>query len=360
MSNKQCSQFTIQPEDTKVGKKPKGKGGRTMMWIKKRALCMANVKVQRNNNFQSSLEESVCSKVSVKEVFAATENLHVKNFIGEGTAGKVYQGVLPNKQPVAVKHIVNDGQAKTFSREIKSLSLVWHPNLVSLLGYCENGDQLFLIYELCPYGNLSQWLFAKNKNLSWIQRLHIAVDCARGLWFLHTYPEGCIVHRDIKPTNILIGKKFEAKLSDFGLSKVIEIGRSYANSEVRGTFGYVDPEYQSNNQVNPSADVYSFGIVLLQIISGRRVINLDQKIPMPLNKMAKSISKKGNCIVGFADPKLNGEYSPEAFDQIFKLALSCTSVKQLRPLMEQVVLILEEAFEISSRAMSSTTNSSSD
>ncbi|KAL7221213.1 hypothetical protein ACSBR1_023210 [Camellia fascicularis] len=224
-------------------------------------------------------------KLSVREVYAATNNLSESNFIGEGTAGKVYKGILSNKKPVAVKHIFNEKHVQTFLREVSSLSCIRHPNLVALLGCCENEDEFFLVYELCPNGNLAEWLFGKDKVLTWIQRLEIAIDSARGLWFLHTYPKGCIVHRDIKPTNILLGTNFEAKLSDFGLSKVIDPGESYASSEVRGTFGYVDPEYQSNSKVNSSGDVYSFGIVLLQIISGKKVINMNLNRPISLDKM---------------------------------------------------------------------------
>ncbi|KAG4395681.1 hypothetical protein GLYMA_19G010700v4 [Glycine max] len=199
----------------------------------------------------------------------------------------------------------------------------------------------------------------KNKVLSWIQRLEIAIDCARGLWFLHTYQGGCIVHRDIKPTNILLGSKFEAKLSDFGLSKVIEVGETYVSSEVRGTFGYVDPEYQSNHHVNSSGDVYSFGMVLLQILSGKKVINLKLKKPMPLNKVAKAFTRDGR-ITGFADPKLQGEYSEEAFDFALKLALSCTALNQQRPSMEQVVKRLEEALFISKGRKASTPETPAD
>ncbi|GKD43301.1 probable LRR receptor-like serine/threonine-protein kinase [Tanacetum coccineum] len=290
-------------------------------------------------------------KVPVREIYVATNNLDELNYIGEGTAGKVYKGILSNKTHVAIKHIIDDGFIDTFLREVKNLALVRHPNLVPLLGYCDNGDECFLIYELCTNGNLSEWLLGrKNGVLSWIQRLEIAVDCARGLWFLHTYPEGCIVHRDIKPTNILLGPNCEAKLSDFGLSKVIDIGATYASSEVRGTFGYVDPEYQTDRQVNSASDVYSFGIVLLQILSGRRVINMNASKPMPLDRMAKLVTK-GGSIIGFADPKLEGEYSTEAFELVFKLALSCTGHKQERPSMEQVVERLEVAHEISLSVM---------
>ncbi|KAK8644247.1 hypothetical protein V6N13_123558 [Hibiscus sabdariffa] len=266
--------------------------------------------------------------------------------------GKVYKGILSDQQQVAIKHILNDGNEETFVREVKSLSHIKHPNLVRLLGYCLSKQDCFLIYELCPNGNLAKWLFGKDKVLSWIQRLEIAVGIARGLRFLHTYSEGCIVHRDIKPTNILLGQNLEAKLSDFGLSKLIDNGETYVSSEVRGTFGYVDPEYWNNHRVNSSGDVFSFGVVLLQILSGKKVFNLSLDKPMPLDKMARILSR-GGSVKEFADPKLGGEYSMEAFDITFKLALSCTSVKQQRPTMEQVVVNLEEALHISTMATAS-------
>ncbi|KAJ7970872.1 Receptor-like protein kinase [Quillaja saponaria] len=301
----------------------------------------------------SLLNEPACPRVPIKTVYTATDNLNESNFIGEGTAGKVYKGIMSNNQHVAIKHIINDGNMETFVREVTSLSHVRHPNIVALLGCCVKEDECFLVYELCPNGSLSDWLFGKDNVLSWIQRLEIAIDSARGLWFLHTYPEGCIVHRDIKPTNILLGAKFEAKLSDFGLSKVIEVGEEYVSSEVRGTFGYVDPDYQSNHHVNSSGDVYSFGIVLLQILSGKRVINMNLRRPMPLSKMAKALTR-GGSIGKFADPKLRGEYSEEALKFALQLALSCTALKQQRPSMEQVVTRLEQALHISTMIEDST------
>ncbi|KAL3501202.1 hypothetical protein ACH5RR_035651 [Cinchona calisaya] len=290
--------------------------------------------------------ESSSIKISIKEVYYATNNLSATNLIGQGIAGKVYKGILSDGQHIAVKHINNDGHMDSFVREVKSLSHIKHPNLVALLGHCDGDDECFLVYELCRNGNLSQWLFGKEKTLSWIQRLKIAIDCARGLWFLHTYPEGCIVHRDIKPTNILLSANFQGKLSDFGLSKVMSMGQSFVSSEVRGTFGYVDPEYRKNRHVNSSGDVYSFGIVLLQVLSGQRVINMDLQKPMHVNKMARSLTRDGS-LAEFADPKFNGEYSFEAFEVVFKLALSCTGLKQQRPSMQRVVDRLEEALDIS-------------
>ncbi|XP_056164372.1 probable LRR receptor-like serine/threonine-protein kinase At2g28960 [Syzygium oleosum] len=299
------------------------------IWFKKRV--KVRVPKEKEDSPKLPSEDSSGLKISIKEVYLATNNLNPTKFIGQGIAGKVYRGILSNGQDVAIKHIISEGHTDTYVREVASLSDVRHPNLVALLGYCENEDECFLVYELCHNGNLSEWLFGKDKVLSWIQRLKIAIDSARGLWFLHTYPEGCIVHRDIKPTNILISANFEAKLSDFGLSKVMDVDQSFVSSEVRGTFGYVDPEYRRNRHVNASGDVYSFGI-------------------------AKVLTKGGN-IAEFADPKLNGEYLAEAFDLVLKLALSCTGFKQQRPSMEQVVSRLEKALDMSTEGKSTISRS---
>ncbi|CAI9092891.1 OLC1v1028249C1 [Oldenlandia corymbosa var. corymbosa] len=314
--------------------------------IRKRMNKSSSSVLKVSSNFLFKEPSSV--NISIKEVYAATNHLSESNLIGQGIAGKVYKGTLSNGQHIAAKHIINDGQMDTFVREVKSLAHITHPNLVSLIGHCDGDDECFLVYELCQNGNLSQWLYGKEKNLSWIQRLKIAIDCARGLSFLHTYPEGRIVHRDIKPTNILITANFQGKLSDFGLSKVMNMGQSFVSSEVRGTFGYVDPEYQQNRHVNSSGDVYSFGIVLLQLLSGQKVLNIDSNRPVLLNKLAKKLIRGGN-MVEFADPKLNGDYSYEAFELVCNLALSCTGLKQQRPPMPRVVAKLEEALDISTR-----------
>ncbi|XAR65057.1 Non-specific serine/threonine protein kinase [Bertholletia excelsa] len=320
-------------------------------WILFRKLTKRPVLKGKAASNYSPPKEPSCRKVPIKAICSATDNFSALNFIGQGIAGKVYKGVLPNGQHIAVKQILNDGHMETFVREVRSLSHVRHPNLVTLLGYYEEEEECFLIYELCHNGNLSEWLFDKDKVLSWSQRIEIAIDCARGLRFLHSYPEGCIVHRDIKPTNILLCANFQAKLSDFGLSKVMNLGESFVSSEVRGTFGYVDPEYQKNHHVNSSGDVYSFGIVLLQLLSGQRVINLDSDKAMLIGKMAKFLTRGGN-MTEFADPKLDGEFPEEAFELILKLALSCTGIKQQRPSMEQVVVKLEKALDISARMKS--------
>ncbi|KAG4911516.1 hypothetical protein JHK82_052119 [Glycine max] len=308
-----------------------------VMYVKTVLRCLGAQHIY-SVTFGDMLRKTACPRVPIKEVYAATNHLNEMNIIGKGTSGKVYKGTMTNNLNVAIKHIINDdGNVNTFVREITSLSHVRHPNIVALLSYCVEGDERFLVYELCPNGSLSEWLFGLKYN-----------------GYLIELPTFCM-----QPTNILLGSKFEAKLSDFGLSKVIEVGETYVSSEVRGTFGYVDPEYQSNHHVNSSGDVYSFGMVLLQILSGKKVINLKLKKPMPLNKVAKAFTRDGR-ITGFADPKLQGEYSEEAFDFALKLALSCTALNQQRPSMEQVVKRLEEALFISKGRKASTPETPAD
>ncbi|KAK4263243.1 hypothetical protein QN277_028681 [Acacia crassicarpa] len=306
-----------------------------------------------NSKLISEPENSSPLKITIKEVYMATGNLNASNYIGQGIAGKVYKGILSNGQHVAIKHIVGEAYLETFVREVTSLSHVRHQNLVSLVGYCDDEGECFLVYELCHGGNLSDSLFGKDKVLSWVQRLKIAVDCARGLMFLHTYPGGCIIHRDIKPSNILIDTNMQAKLSDFGLSKVMDLDQSFVSSEVRGTLGYIDPEYRKNRHVKASGDVYSFGVVLLQLLSGQKVMNFDFQRPMSLYKMARNFARDGN-ISEFADPKLRGEYSAEAFSVTLKLAVSCIGLKQQRPSIEQVLRSLEKALEITAQFTSFT------
>ncbi|XP_016647035.1 PREDICTED: proline-rich receptor-like protein kinase PERK3 [Prunus mume] len=308
-----------------------------------------SVSAEKYASNDSLSEEPGNFKISIKEIYAATDNLSAVNFIGQGGAGKVYKGIFLNGKHVAVKHIINDGSVETFIREVTSLSDVRHPNLVALLGYCEDVEECFLCKRPLVSAHLSGWLHCSPRYqgrpiLSALSSV-FAPSVAVCLPLISSNNFSC---PNWQPTNILIDNNFQAKLSDFGLSKVMDLGQSYVSSEVRGTFGYVDPEYRRNHHVNASGDVYSFGIVLLQLISGRRVINLNSQKPMPLSKMARALTKGGD-VTEFADPKLNGEYSVVAFDLVFNLALSCTGLKQQRPGMEQVVSKLEKALDISTQ-----------
>ncbi|XP_042004157.1 probable receptor-like protein kinase At1g11050 [Salvia splendens] len=212
---------------------------------------------------------------SKTEIDSAINHRGEKWCLGRGSAGMVYKGVLPSGQLVAIKQIYKSNTSDSFTREIEGLSRVRHPNLVCLFGCCiEDGEQ-YLVYEYCPHGNLAQHLLRNDAVLMWEDRVRILRECALALRYLHHHTNGCIVHRDIKLTNILLTEDMQAKLSDFGLARMLGMEESKVFTDVRGTIGYMDPEYMSNAKLTSASDIYSFGIVMLQLLSGQRVIELD-------------------------------------------------------------------------------------
>eukprot|EP00250_Pteridium_aquilinum_P008390 c17908_g1_i1 orf=1-1629(-) len=198
----------------------------------------------------------------LKELMKATNNFSEALVIGEGSAGTVYLGNLPSGKLVAVKRILKEKKVETFNKEVELLARIRHPNLTALLGYCQTKFVHLLVYELMGNGDLGRKLLDPNTQaLTWDQRVKIAIDCAKGLTYLHEFPQGPIIHRDIKPSNILLSESLEAKLSDFGLSKVLEFEASHVSTEIKGTTGYLDPEYLILGQLTEASDVYSFGVV---------------------------------------------------------------------------------------------------
>ncbi|CAM6118946.1 unnamed protein product [Calypogeia fissa] len=295
---------------------------------------------------EAPANEGTLYEFSAKELSRATDGYSDKNIIGEGNNGKVYRGALPSGQLVAIKLIMKDEKSETsFYKEIENLSRVRHPNLVTLLGYCQTADKSLLVYEYCPKGSLWYYLFGGGPTLTWDQRLNIALGSARGLMYLHMNPGGYIVHRDIKPTNILLTDNYEAKVSDFGLSRFIPIEETRVFTEVKGTAGYLDPEYVNQGTLTFSSDVYSFGVVLLQLISGRRPIDLDPLTKVSLVKMANFVMKGEAEISDLVDPKLHGVYSELACRRVLEIAVQCTAdYRVYRPSMIEVRQYLEEAW----------------
>lgn len=248
-----------------------------------------------------------------------------RSFLGQGSAGRVFKGVLPSGQIVAIKQIFKSNTSDSFSREIEGLSRVRHPNLVCLLGGCvEDGDQ-YLVYEYCSAGNLAQHLLHKGTVLLWEKRVKILRDCALALRYLHHYVDGCIVHRDIKLTNILLTEDLEPKLSDFGLAKILGLEESKVFTDVRGTIGYMDPEYMSNAKLTCASDIYSFGIVALQVLSGQKVIELDLDARDQLTRKARDVSFGKRPLMDFVDPRLQGDLNMTDFESILQLAVLCVA-----------------------------------
>ncbi|KAL8544610.1 hypothetical protein ACS0TY_005001 [Phlomoides rotata] len=269
-----------------------------------------------------------------------------KKCLGRGSAGLVYKGMLPSGQLVAIKKIFKSNTLDSFSREIAGLSRVRHPNLVCLFGCCiEDGEQ-YLVYEYCHNGNLSQHLLRKDNVLTWEMRVKILRDCAFALKYLHTHINGCIVHRDIKLTNILLTREMEPKLSDFGLAKMLGMEESKVFTDVRGTIGYMDPEYMSNAKLTSASDIYSFGIVTLQLLSGQRVIELDLDARDQLTRKAKDVNMGKRPLKDFQDPKMKGNIVIVDFESILQIAVLCVASSSTgRPTIDLVLEELEKAWK---------------
>ncbi|KAF5454814.1 hypothetical protein F2P56_024451, partial [Juglans regia] len=250
---------------------------------------------------------------------------HGKVFLGRGSAGNVYKGILPSGQAVAIKHINKSNDYDSFKREVEVLSRIRHQNLVSLVGYCVEDGEQYLVYEFCPGGNLAQHLLRKDTVLTWEIRVKILRDCALALKYLHHYIDGCIVHRDIKLTNILLTEKMEPKLSDFSLAKILGIDETKGFTVLRGTIGYMDPEYMSNAKLTCASDIYSFGIVALQLLSGQKAAELDRDARNQLTRKAKDVNMGNRPVSDFEDQTLKGNFSKADFQSILLVAVLCVS-----------------------------------
>lgn len=284
---------------------------------------------------------------SLKELENATDGFAEGNVIGEGGYGIVYRGILQDGSIVAVKNLLNNkGQAeKEFKVEVEAIGKVRHKNLVGLVGYCAEGAKRMLVYEYVDNGNLEQWLHGDVgpvSPLTWDIRMKIAVGTAKGLAYLHEGLEPKVVHRDVKSSNILLDKKWHAKVSDFGLAKLLGSGKSYVTTRVMGTFGYVSPEYASTGMLNEGSDVYSFGILLMELVTGRSPIDYS-RAPAEMNLVdwfkGMVASRRGEELV---DPLIEIQPSPRSLKRALLVCLRCIDLDaNKRPKMGQIVHMLE-------------------
>nr|XP_011460365.1 PREDICTED: probable LRR receptor-like serine/threonine-protein kinase At1g07650 isoform X1 [Fragaria vesca subsp. vesca] len=281
-----------------------------------------------------------------KQIKAATDNFNPANKLGEGGFGAVYKGELLDGSFIAVKQLSSKSKQgnREFVNEIGMMSSLQHPNLVKLYGCCTEGNQLFLVYEYMENNSLSHTLFGSEeglRKLNWPTRQKICVGIARGLAFLH---DGIlkIVHRDIKTTNILLDRDFNAKIADFGLAKLDEEEHTHISTRVAGTIGYMAPEYALWGYLTDKADVYSFGVVALELVSGKNNIKYrPNENFVCLLDWALVLQQKGN-LMELVDPKLGSGFNKEEALRMIKVALLCAnSSPALRPTMSQVVSMLE-------------------
>ncbi|KAF3787090.1 Proline-rich receptor-like protein kinase [Nymphaea thermarum] len=293
-------------------------------------------------------KSSGCQTFSYAEIMSITDNFRTK--IGEGGYGPVFHGCLQDGQNVAVKILSDKSKqgSKEFYTEVTLLSRIHHKNLVSFFGYCDEAENMILVYEYIPMGNLQNVLSGRTDIiLSWNQRLQIAFNAAQGLDYLHSGCKPGIIHRDIKSANILLDDRLEAKIADFGMSKSgIPDGATHISTVVVGTHGYLDPEYYLTNRLNDKSDVYSFGVVLLELVTGMQPIMVEPSGERThLVNWVRPRVMKGD-IASIADRRLLGRYEVGSMWKVAETALECTAAQAAnRPSMSQVVSDLKEAIE---------------
>ncbi|XP_075514609.1 putative serine/threonine-protein kinase PIX13 [Primulina tabacum] len=303
---------------------------------------------------------TACMKIySYSDLKSATRNFNRDMVLGAGGFGTVYKGWVDEKtlEPsklgtgvlVAVKKL-NSGSVQGFDEwqaEVNFLGRFSHPNLVKLLGYCWEDKELLLVYEFMPRGSLENHLFRRitaTEPLSWDLRLKIAIGAARGLAFLHT-SDRKVIYRDFKASNILLDGGYNAKISDFGLAKLGPSGGdSHVTTRIMGTHGYAAPEYIATGHLYVKSDVYGFGVVLLEILTGLRALDTrrpsEQKILADWLKPSLSSRRKALSII---DPKMEGQYSSKAALLATQLTLKCLEQEpRKRPAMKEVVDGLEQ------------------
>lgn len=294
--------------------------------------------------------------ISYNELRSATDNFHSSNKIGRGGFGDVYKGTLRSGIQVAVKTLSAQSKqgVREFLNEIKTISNVRHPNLVELIGCCVQGANRILVYEYLENNSLDRALLGSrctNIRLDWGRRSAICLGIARGLAFLHEELVPHIVHRDIKASNILLDKDLNPKIGDFGLAKLFPENITHISTRIAGTTGYLAPEYALGGQLTMKADVYSFGVLILEIISGRNSTKPSwggmEKL---LLEWAWQLHEEGRPLE-LVDPEM-GEFPEEEVIRYIKVAFFCTqSAANRRPLTSQVVDMLSKQIRLNDKLL---------
>lgn len=284
---------------------------------------------------------------SLKELHLATNNFNYDNKLGEGGFGTVYWGRLCDGSQIAVKRLkVWSNKAEMeFAMEVEILATVRHKNLLSLRGYCAEGQERLIVYDYMPNLSLLSHLHGQHSahcRLNWGRRMSIAIGSAEGIAYLHHRATPHIIHRDVKASNVLLDSDFQARVADFGFAKLIPDGATHVTTRVKGTLGYLAPEYAMLGKASESCDVYSFGILLLELASGKKPIQkLRKKLKRPIMEWAVPLAK-ARKFEEMADPKLKGDYVKDDLRRVVMVAVICAqSDPQKRPTMLEVVGLLK-------------------
>ncbi|KAG6746067.1 hypothetical protein POTOM_050580 [Populus tomentosa] len=284
-------------------------------------------------------------RFSYEELSQATNGFSKDQLLGSGGFGKVYRGTLSNNSEIAVKCVNHDSKQglREFMAEISSMGRLQHKNLVQMRGWCRKSNELMLVYDYMPNGSLDRYIFHKpRKLLNWQQRRQVLADVAEGLNYLHHGWDQVVVHRDIKSSNILLDSDMRGRLGDFGLAKLYSHNEVPNTTRVVGTLGYLAPELATTAVATSASDIYSFGVVILEVACGRRPIEMGsiEEEDSVLIDLVRDLHAKGKAVEA-ADERMNGEFEVEEMEMVLKLGLVCCHPDpQRRPSMREVVAVL--------------------
>ncbi|KAK3445990.1 hypothetical protein EUGRSUZ_A01757 [Eucalyptus grandis] len=304
---------------------------------------------KRRATVKATTVEGSLIAFAYRDLQVATKNFSEK--LGGGGFGSVFKGTLPDSSHIAVKKLEGISQGeKQFRTEVQTIGTIQHVNLVRLRGFCSEGDKRLLAYDFMPNGSLDYHLFHRkdSKSLDWKTRYQIALGTARGLAYLHEKCRDCIIHCDIKPENILLDAEFCPKVADFGLAKLV--GREFSRvlTTMRGTRGYLAPEWISGVAITAKADVYSYGMMLFEFVSGRRNAELSENgVVKFFPTLAASKLAEGGDLLDLLDPNLEANADTEELTRLCRVACWCVQDEEIhRPSMGQVVQILEGVLDV--------------
>eukprot|EP00253_Pinus_taeda_P009636 PITA_09636 len=316
--------------------------------ISERRVTRGQNEEAHDNNPESTLLKQAQILFTLEDLIEATNNFDESKKLGEGGFGPVYKGITRDGKEIAVKKLsVTSRQGKReFMNEVKLVANVQHRNLVKLLGCCAEGQDRLLVYEYFPNKSLETFLFdpEKKRHLDWQKRYNMIMGIARGLLYLHEDSQWRIIHRDIKANNILLDEGMNPKIADFGLARLFPEDETHIETKAAGTYGYIAPEYAMRGQLSLKVDVYSFGVLVLEIVSGRK--STAKKFPDEMQSLlewAWRLYKRG-CLPDMIDSTLAETMRQEQALRCIHVALLCTQADAgLRPIMSNVILMISSA-----------------
>ncbi|KAG8070480.1 hypothetical protein GUJ93_ZPchr0006g45992 [Zizania palustris] len=285
-----------------------------------------------------------------RELQIATDSFSERNVLGQGGFGKVYKGILPDGTKIAVKRLTDyesPGGEAAFLREVELISVAVHRNLLRLIGFCTTQTERLLVYPFMQNLSVAYRLreFKPGEPvLDWPERKRVAIGTARGLEYLHEHCNPKIIHRDVKAANVLLDEDFEPVVGDFGLAKLVDVQKTSVTTQVRGTMGHIAPEYLSTGKSSERTDVFGYGIMLLELVTGQRAIDfsrLEEEDDVLLLDHVKKLQREGQ-LSSIVDRNLSQNYGSDEVEMMIQIALLCTqSSPEDRPSMSEVVRMLE-------------------